>query len=95
MTEKIFLVLFFTIIVARAYQASDSYTSDEEIKSPNAFTTIKQQAGDQHVYDEANDIGINPSTKFAHFFNGSYGVYDVLEELLNNKSLTTIIPKRK
>lgn len=42
---------------------------------------------------ETNAMQTN--SKYQHFFNGSYEVRDVLMELLNNKSLTSISNNRK
>lgn len=42
--------------------------------------------------DSGRDLMKNPS--YAHFFNGSYEVRDVLRELLNNKSLTSSLTNK-
>lgn len=45
---------------------------------------------DYQHYD-SSETGIDAmqtNPKYEHFFNGSYGVHDVLQELLSNRSLT-------
>lgn len=47
---------------------------------------------DKEQADEFNEGGVTPmqtDPRYEHFFNGSYGVHDVLKELLYNRSLTS------
>ena len=54
----------------------------------------------QDIADTVHDVHYPAETgyelqeqKYDHFFNGSYSVHDVLEELLNNRSLILTAPR--
>lgn len=46
---------------------------------------------DYTVDDLSKDVldPMQTDPRYTHFFNGSYGVHDVLKELLSNRSLTS------
>ena len=87
MAERVNCVLFLALFLARTTYVSVNATTTKPEKS-HIFTTDRSEADDNDAYSEQN-------YNLAHFFNGSYSAHDVLEELLNNKSLTNTSVKRK
>lgn len=85
------LALFLTIAVVKATSISENIESLENDKEVKSDSTDVDSEKEYNLNEE-----VNTSSKFDHFFNGSYGVLDVLEELVKDKSLSSnILSKRK
>ena len=57
-----------------------------------ASARSEEEWGADSQVDELSGGVVNPmqtDPRYEHFFNGSYGVHDVLQELLYNRSLTS------
>lgn len=82
-------MLVVVLVTVGSALADERWTSNADSKS--------QLEDDGRPDEYPTESGMDPiqnHPNYAHFFNGSYEVYDVLKELLSNKSLTSASIKR-